>query len=179
MHEKATGVSNSLILDNARRICHESLVPETIGFPSSRNSIDWIQNISGISWIYPERAKFFYSRSICSPTINLGKSKYEQMEGFHTPLGIEAPSEEHLQKLKKIMGIARLNGDDRRVKVLLKDDPTLVGRGSPTDEARGASIEIPFTPLGAKALRCAATKASEGYPPAASPPKQRISTDSS
>jgi hypothetical protein len=25
------------------------------------------------------------------------------MEGFHTPLGIEAPSEEHLQKLKKIM----------------------------------------------------------------------------
>jgi hypothetical protein len=34
-------------------------------------------------------------------------------------------------------------------------------------KARGTSMKYPPTPLGADALRCACTRASEGYPPVA------------
>jgi hypothetical protein len=38
---------------------------------------------------------------------------------------------------------------------------------SPAGKARGTSMKYPPTPLDAEALRCASTKASEGYPPEA------------
>jgi hypothetical protein len=37
----------------------------------------------------------------------------------------------------------------------------------PHGKARGTPMKYPPTPLGAEALRCASTKASEGYPPMA------------
>ena len=101
-HEKATGVSNSLILDNARRICHES----------QRLPYDSDPHHPGVQRLFEniEATAAFILKELNSsipvhllPYHKLGESKYEQMEGFHTPLGIEAPSEEHLQKLKKIL----------------------------------------------------------------------------
>jgi pyruvate formate lyase activating enzyme len=101
-HEKATGVSNSLILDNARRICHESRASLMIRIPVIPGFNDSNENIAATAAFILKELNSSIPVHLL-PYHKLGESKYEQMEGFHTPLGIEAPSEEHLQKLKKIM----------------------------------------------------------------------------
>lgn len=101
-HEKATGVSNNLILDNVLRICHESRVSLMIRIPVIPGFNDNLENI--------EATATFIVKGLGSsipvqllPYHKLGESKYEQLEGTYTSLRIEPPSEKHLQRLKEVL----------------------------------------------------------------------------
>ena len=101
-HEKATGVSNSLILDNARKICHESRASLMIRIPIIPGFNDSIENIKATATFVLQELNPSIPIHLL-PYHRLGESKYEQMEVLRTPLGIEAPGEEHLQRLKTVL----------------------------------------------------------------------------
>jgi pyruvate formate lyase activating enzyme len=101
-HEQATGILNNPILDNVKRIYYGTHIPILIRIPVIPGFNDSLKNI--------EATAAFIMKELDSsipvhllPYHKLGESKAEQLEGAHTSLGIEPPSEEHLQKLKEVL----------------------------------------------------------------------------
>ena len=106
-HEKATGVSNRLILENTRRIYHESHASLMIRIPIIPGFNDSLKNIEATAAFILKELNSSIPIHLL-PYHRLGESKYEQMEVSRDSLGIEAPSDEHLQTLKKILELKGL-----------------------------------------------------------------------
>ncbi len=99
-HKKVTEVSNILILENLKRIYHEAHIPLIIRIPVIPAFNDTLETM--------ERTAAFILKELDSsvpvhllPYHRLGESKWEQMERSQPSLGIEPPSEEYLEKLKR------------------------------------------------------------------------------
>jgi len=100
-HMKYTGVSNDLILDNARRIYHERSIPMLARVPIVPGYNDSVENIE-------TTAKFIANELGDSikvhllPYHRLGETKYERLEKAGNSVSIQPPSEEHVLKLNEV-----------------------------------------------------------------------------
>jgi pyruvate formate lyase activating enzyme len=101
-HKKCTGVSNDLILDNARKIHHESSIPILARVPIIPGYNDSVENIEAT-------ARFIATELDNSTKVHLlpyhrlGEIKYERLERPGKSVSIEPPSEERMSKLKKMV----------------------------------------------------------------------------
>jgi len=101
-HKKHTGVSNDLILDNAKRIYHELSIPMLARVPVVPGYNDSVENIEAT-------ARFIASELGTSvkvhllPYHKLGEVKYERLEKPGKATSIEPASDEHMAKLQKIV----------------------------------------------------------------------------
>jgi pyruvate formate lyase activating enzyme len=99
-HKKHTGVSNKLILENARRIYHERSIPMLARVPIIPGYNDSVKNIEAT-------AKFIANELGTSvklhllPYHRLGETKYERLEQNNS-VSIEPPSEKHVLELEHI-----------------------------------------------------------------------------
>jgi pyruvate formate lyase activating enzyme len=100
-HKKYTGVTNEIILENARRIIKEfphivfvARMPIIPGFNDSQKNVVATSNfISG------------FGTSITVhllPYHRLGETKYERLEKPEKVVRVEPPSEEHMEEIRKI-----------------------------------------------------------------------------
>jgi len=99
-HQKMTGMSNILIVENLKRIVHEAHIPLMIRIPVIPAFNDALETL--------ERTAAFILKELdpsvpvhLLPYHRLGESKWEQMERSHSSLGIAPPSDEYLEKVKK------------------------------------------------------------------------------
>jgi pyruvate formate lyase activating enzyme len=101
-HEKGTGVSNELILENSKKIYHELFVPILARVPIIPGYNDSVMNIEAT-------AKFIATELGSSikvhllPYHRLGETKYERLERPSQSISIEPPSEEHMSELPRIV----------------------------------------------------------------------------
>lgn len=101
-HEKCTGVSNVLILENAKKIHNELFIPILARVPIIPGYNDSVMNIEAT-------AKFIAAELGSSIKVHLlpyhrfGETKYERLERPSKSLSIEPPSEEHMSELQRIV----------------------------------------------------------------------------
>lgn len=101
-HKKHTGVSNELILDNAKRIYHELSIPMLARLPVMPGYNDSEENIKATaSFIASELGKSVKIHLL--PYHKLGEVKYQRLEKPGKATAIEPAGEEHMQKLQKIV----------------------------------------------------------------------------
>ena len=100
-HRKLTGVSNELILDNAKKIRHELSIPMLARVPIAPGFNDSVENIQAT-------AKFI-ATELCDsvkvhllPYHRLGEAKYERLEKSSQSISIEPPSDERMMELQNI-----------------------------------------------------------------------------
>jgi pyruvate formate lyase activating enzyme len=101
-HREYTGVPNDLILENARKICHELKKPIWARIPVIPGYNDLDQNIHAT-------ARFVATELGTAVPVyllayhQLGESKYERSERESKSLSITPPTDEHILELQKIM----------------------------------------------------------------------------
>jgi len=101
-HKKCTGVSNDLILDNARKIHHELSITILVRVPIIPGYNDSVENIEATArFIAKELDKSIKVHLL--PYHRLGEVKYERLERPGKPFSTEPPSEERMSELKKIV----------------------------------------------------------------------------
>lgn len=101
-HKKQTGVSNNLILDNARRIYHELSIPMLARVPIVPGFNDSIENIEATANFIATELGISVKVHLL-PYHRLGETKYERLEKVNNSVSIQPPSEEHVEELKKIV----------------------------------------------------------------------------
>ncbi len=100
-HRKLTGVSNELILDNAKKIRHELSIPMLARVPIAPGFNDSVENIQAT-------AKFIATELGDSvkvhllPYHRLGEAKYERLEKSSQSISIEPPCDERMMELQNI-----------------------------------------------------------------------------
>jgi len=99
-HKQYTGVSNNLILENVKRICHELSKPVWARIPIIPGYNDSPDNIESTAKFIKELGKSIQQVNLL-PYHRLGETKFERLEKEY-PFSIEPPSEEHLTNIKKI-----------------------------------------------------------------------------
>ncbi len=102
-HIRCTGVSNELILDNARRIIKEmpsikmlARIPIVPGYNDSKENI-----IMTARFISRELDKSIKVHLL--PYHRMAETKYERLEEPHLALKIESPTDEYMEELRKIV----------------------------------------------------------------------------
>ncbi len=101
VHQKHTGVSNNLILDNAKRIYHECHIPIMARVPVVPGYNDSVENIrTTANFVATELGKDVKVHFL--PYHRLGETKYERLECISNLKSIQPPSEEDVEKLKEI-----------------------------------------------------------------------------
>jgi pyruvate formate lyase activating enzyme len=100
-HKKHTGVSNSLILDNARRIYHECAIPMLARVPIVPGYNDSVENLEATaSFIASELGTSVKVHLL--PYHRLGETKYERLGRADKSVHIQPPSEERVLELKQV-----------------------------------------------------------------------------
>jgi pyruvate formate lyase activating enzyme len=101
-HIKLTGVSNDLILENARRIWHERHIPLWIRVPVIPGYNDSPANIDALAgFIVNELSPFLQVYLL--PYHRLGESKVQQLERSGPQLSTDPPDDAHMESLKEIV----------------------------------------------------------------------------
>lgn len=100
-HEKYTGVSNNLILENAKRICNELSIPMWARMPIIPGYNDSPDNIEATAKFIAEELGKSVKQVNLLPYHRLGETKFERLEREYS-FSIETPSEEHLANIKKV-----------------------------------------------------------------------------
>jgi len=99
-HKRLTGVSNELILNNAKRIRHELNLPMLARVPILPGYNDSAENLE-------KTAKFIANeleaniRVHLLPYHPLGEIKYEMLEAPKRSISFKPPSDEHMEEIKK------------------------------------------------------------------------------
>ncbi len=100
-HRKNTGVSNDLILNNAKKIHHGLNLPMLARVPILPGNNDSFENL--------ERTARFVANELGNgigvhllPYHRLGETKYERMEEPEKSIPVQPPSDEYMEKLKEI-----------------------------------------------------------------------------
>jgi pyruvate formate lyase activating enzyme len=99
-HKKHTGVSNDLILDNAKRIHHELSIPMLARIPLIPGYNDTLENITATAQFIS--AELDSIKVHLLPYHRLGETKYERMEQPPKSMSVQPPSDERLQEIKGI-----------------------------------------------------------------------------
>ncbi len=106
-HKEYTGVSNCLLLDNARRVARELSIPIWIRIPVIPGFNDSLENMKATAaFIVEELGKRVEQVSLL-PYHRLGETKYERLE-LNYPLSTRPPGEDELQELEKVFEISGL-----------------------------------------------------------------------
>lgn len=100
-HLKYTGVSNELILDNARRIHSDLNIPVLARVPLVPGYNDSDENIEATAEFIANELGTL-TRVHLLPYHRLGEVKYERLEETDKTVLIEPPDEQHISKLIKI-----------------------------------------------------------------------------
>lgn len=100
-HKEYTGVSNKLILENAKKICHKLSIPMWARIPVIPGYNDSFSNIEATAKFIAEELGESVKQVNLLPYHKLGETKYERLEREY-PYLIEPPSEEHLLRIKKV-----------------------------------------------------------------------------
>jgi pyruvate formate lyase activating enzyme len=101
-HRKLTGVSNELILDNAKKICHELSIPMLARVPIAPGLNDSVENIQATArFIATELGDSVKVHLL--PYHRLGEAKYERLEKPSQSVSIDPPADEHIAELQKIV----------------------------------------------------------------------------
>ncbi len=101
-HKAHTGVSNTMILDNAKKIYHERHIPLLARVPVVPGFNDSVANIKATAmFIVNELGKDVKVHLL--PYHRLGETKYERLECAIPTSSIKPPSDEHMEKLKAIV----------------------------------------------------------------------------
>jgi pyruvate formate lyase activating enzyme len=99
-HEKYTGVSNDLILDNARRI-HELSIPMLARVPLIPGYNDTAENVAATArFIATELGNSIKVHLL--PYHRLGETKYERMEKPEKSISVQPPSDEYMEEIKEV-----------------------------------------------------------------------------
>jgi pyruvate formate lyase activating enzyme len=99
-HKKYTGVSNDLILNNAKKIHHELNLPMLARVPILPGYNDSPENLE-------RTARFIANELEASirvhllPYHRLGETKYERLEEPKKSISIQTPSNDHMKKIKE------------------------------------------------------------------------------
>jgi len=105
-HKACTGVPNGLILDNARRICHELKLPMIIRVPVVPGYNDSTENIQQLGAFVASELGRNVSVHLL-PYHRLGIGKNEQLEQEQPLADVVPPDEIHMENLRNIL--LRLN----------------------------------------------------------------------
>ena len=100
-HKEYTGVSNTQILMNAKRICRELRVPLWARIPVIPGYNDSIENIDATAKFIAYELGEVVEQVNLLPYHKLGETKYERLER-KCLVSIKAPDDEHMLKLQKI-----------------------------------------------------------------------------
>jgi pyruvate formate lyase activating enzyme len=102
-HKKMTGVSNALVIENLKKIYHESHIPLAVRIPVIPGFNDTPENMEATaSFILKELDASVPVHLL--PYHRLGESKREQMESSQCSLGILPPGDEEMERLKGFFG---------------------------------------------------------------------------
>ena len=97
-HEEGTGVTNELILENAKKVASKVTtwlrIPVIPGYNDSEGEIKQLAEFA---------ADLEVEKVSLLPYHNWGESKYEKLGRNYLLAGLESPSERHLQRLKEIL----------------------------------------------------------------------------
>lgn len=101
-HKTHTGVSNTLILDNVKKIYHERQIPLLARVPVVPGFNDSVENITATArFVANELGKDVKVHLL--PYHRLGETKYERLEYISTTASIKPPTDEQMAKLKEIV----------------------------------------------------------------------------
>jgi len=101
-HKDLTGVSNELILENAKKIYHELSIPMLARIPIIPGYNDTIENIEATGHFIAHELGNSIKVHIL-PYHRLGETKYERLDKSDSIILIEPPGEEHILALKRII----------------------------------------------------------------------------
>jgi pyruvate formate lyase activating enzyme len=99
-HAEQTGVSNELILENAKRICRKG-APMIVRIPVIPEYTDGDENIRGIAEFVSTLETV--ARVDLLPFHPLGEPKYRKLDRHYEFEGTQPPSDEHMQELKRLV----------------------------------------------------------------------------
>ena len=100
-HKKYTGVSNHLILDNARRASHELTIPMWVRIPIIPGYNDSMENIEATARLIAEELGDNLKRVNLLPYHRLGETKFERLE-LNYSVSSDPPGQQHLQELQRV-----------------------------------------------------------------------------
>jgi pyruvate formate lyase activating enzyme len=101
-HQAYTGVSNDIILENARRICQELHIPVLARIPVIPGFNDSIENLKATGrFIAAELGASIEVYLL--PYHKLGEVKYHRLEKPGNPVSISLPDEKSIMKLKEVL----------------------------------------------------------------------------
>jgi pyruvate formate lyase activating enzyme len=100
-HKEYTGVSNRLILDNARRASHELTMPMWARIPIIPGYNDSVENIEATARFIAEELGSCVKRVSLLPYHRLGETKFERLEVNYS-VSASPPSQERLNGLQRI-----------------------------------------------------------------------------
>jgi pyruvate formate lyase activating enzyme len=100
-HQLYTGVSNEVILGNARRICQELHIPVSARVPVIPGFNDSMENIEATGRFIA--AELGTSTGVhLLPYHKLGEMKYQRLEKPGNPASITPPDEKYIMELKEV-----------------------------------------------------------------------------
>ena len=100
-HLKYTGVSNEIILENARNIHHQRSLPMLVRVPVVPGYNDSLENMNATARFVAEELDTGINVHLL-PYHRLGETKYERLEKPGELAAIEPPAEEHMLELKRL-----------------------------------------------------------------------------
>jgi pyruvate formate lyase activating enzyme len=101
-HQLYTGVSNELILENARRICQELHIPVLARVPVIPGFNDSMKNIEATGRFIAAELGTTTAVHLL-PYHKLGEMKYQRLEKPENPASISPPDENCIMKLKEVL----------------------------------------------------------------------------
>jgi len=101
-HKALTGVSNGLILENAKKIFHELSIPMLARIPIITGYNDTIENIQATGHFIAHELGSTVKVHLL-PYHRLGETKYERLDKVEKIISIEPPSDTHMQALVSII----------------------------------------------------------------------------
>ena len=101
-YKKHTGVSNGLILDNAKRIYQELHIPMLARVPLVPGHNDSGENIKATAKFVTTELRMDVKVHLL-PYHRLGEAKYERLECVGHSVSIQPPSDNHVLKLKELV----------------------------------------------------------------------------
>jgi pyruvate formate lyase activating enzyme len=99
-HEKYTGVSNDLILDNARRIHHELSIPMLARVPLIPGYNDTAENMAATAQFIVTELDSIKVHLL--PYHRLGETKYARMEKPKKSISVQPPGDERMEEIKEV-----------------------------------------------------------------------------
>lgn len=100
-HKEYTGVSNEIILENAKNVVKEMGLPMLMRLPIMPGYNDSAENMEMTARFIADDLENIEKVHLL-PYHRLGETKYERMEASDTSIPISPPSDEHMEDLKKI-----------------------------------------------------------------------------